>query len=131
MYASPIATLSATEYVILHNMAQCSSLNAMFNLTDESRPTTCNRGRPPVGGEWRQHDHWLTVKTIYTIYTLTPERISQGHMQNGRRATFSWPILHYYMWKHESWYEIPLAYTNVVTTVKTENTKTNWKQVHA
>jgi hypothetical protein len=31
MYASTTATLSATKYVILHTMAQCSSLNTMFN----------------------------------------------------------------------------------------------------
>ena len=27
-------------------------------------------------------------------YILTPERISQGHVQNGRRATFSWPAVY-------------------------------------
>ena len=31
MYAYKIATHSTTEYVILHNTAQCSSLNATFN----------------------------------------------------------------------------------------------------
>ena len=29
-----------------------------------------------------------------TLYILTPERISQRHVQNGRRATFSWPTLY-------------------------------------
>ena len=43
---------------------------------------------------WWQHDCWLTVQTPYAIYILTPERISQGHVQNRRRATFSWPILY-------------------------------------
>ena len=42
---------------------------------------------------WWQHDCWLTVQTLYAICILTPERISQGHVQNGRRTTFSWPIL--------------------------------------
>jgi hypothetical protein len=44
--------------------------------------------------EWWQHDCWLTVQKLYAIYILTPERISQGHMQNRRRATFSRPILY-------------------------------------
>ena len=43
---------------------------------------------------WWQHDCWLSVQTLYAIYILTPERISQGHVQNGRRATFSWPTLY-------------------------------------
>jgi len=43
---------------------------------------------------WWQHDCWLTVQTLYTIYILTPERISQGHVQNGKRSTFSWPTLY-------------------------------------
>jgi len=38
-----------------------------------------------------QHDCWLTVQTLYAIYILTSERIPQGHVQNGSRATFSWP----------------------------------------
>jgi hypothetical protein len=29
------------------------------------------------------------------------------------------------MWKHESWYEIPLAYTNDVTTIKIEKPTEN------
>jgi len=33
---------------------------------------------------------------IYATYILTPEIISQGYVQNGRRATFSWPILYLY-----------------------------------
>jgi len=53
MYASTIATFSATKYVILHNKAQCYALNATFNWTDESRPTTCDRVRPVAGGGWR------------------------------------------------------------------------------
>ena len=36
----------------------------------------------------------LTNCSLYAIYILTPERISQGHVQNGRRATFSWPTLY-------------------------------------
>jgi len=47
-----------------------------------------------------QYDCWLTVQTLYAIYILTSERISQGHVQNGRWATFSWPIL-YYAWKFD------------------------------
>jgi len=43
---------------------------------------------------WWQHNCWLTVETLYPIYILTPERISKGHVQNGRRATFSWPTLY-------------------------------------
>jgi len=46
---------------------------------------------------WWQHDCWLTVQTLHAIYIITPERISHGHVQNGRRATFAWPIL-YYSW---------------------------------
>jgi len=34
---------------------------------------------------------WLTVQTLYVIYVLTPERMSQGHVQNGRWANFSGP----------------------------------------
>jgi hypothetical protein len=49
MYASTIATLSATDYVILHNMAQCYSLNETSNKADESRPKIGDRGRPAVG----------------------------------------------------------------------------------
>jgi len=33
-----------------------------------------------------------------TTYILTPERISQGHVQNGKRATFSWPTLYLNFW---------------------------------
>jgi len=47
---------------------------------------------------WWQHDCWLTVQTLYAIYIPTSERISQGHVQNGRRATFSWPTL--YKWAY-------------------------------
>ena len=43
---------------------------------------------------WWQHNCSLTVQTHYAIYILTPERISQGHVQNGRRAIFSWHILY-------------------------------------
>ena len=43
---------------------------------------------------WWQYDWWLTVQTLCAMYILTPERISQGHVQNGRRATFSWPTLY-------------------------------------
>ena len=46
---------------------------------------------------WLQHNCWLTVQTLYALYAmyiLMPERISQGHVQNGRRATFSWPTLY-------------------------------------
>ena len=43
---------------------------------------------------WWQHDCWLSVQTLYAIYILTPERISQRHVQNGRGTTFSWPILY-------------------------------------
>ena len=43
---------------------------------------------------WWHYDCWLTVQTLYTIYILTPERISQGHVRNGRRTTFSWPTLY-------------------------------------
>ena len=43
--------------------------------------------------QW-QHDCWLTVQTLYAIYIPTPERISQGHVQNGRRASFSWPTMY-------------------------------------
>jgi len=43
---------------------------------------------------WRQHDCWLTVQTLYALYILTPERISQEHVQNGKRATFSWLTLY-------------------------------------
>ena len=42
---------------------------------------------------WWQHYCWLTVQILYAVYILTPERISQGHVQNRKRATFSWPIL--------------------------------------
>jgi hypothetical protein len=45
---------------------------------------------------WWRHDCWLTVQTLCAIYILTSERISQGHVQNGSWATFSWPIL--YLW---------------------------------
>ena len=49
-----------------------------------------------VGGE--RNDDSTTVdwlfKHIYAIYIIKPERISQGHVQKGRRATFSWPILY-------------------------------------
>jgi hypothetical protein len=46
------------------------------------------------GGEkWWQHNCWLTVQTLYAIFILTPERISQGHVQSRRQATFSWPTL--------------------------------------
>ena len=81
MHVSIIATLSATEYVIVNNKAQCSSLNATYNWTYESRPTTCDLGRPAVGGVT------LTTRlltTIYAIYTITLGRISQGQVQNGR-----------------------------------------------
>jgi len=44
---------------------------------------------------WWQHNCSLTVQTHYAIYIPTPERISQGHVQNGRRAIFSWPTLCY------------------------------------
>jgi len=43
---------------------------------------------------WWQRECWLTVQTLYAICILTTERISQGHMQNGRWATFSWPTLY-------------------------------------
>ena len=43
---------------------------------------------------WWQHDCWLTVHTHYPIYIQPPERISQGHVQNGRRATFSLSTLY-------------------------------------
>ena len=43
---------------------------------------------------WCQHDCSLTVQTLYTTCLLTPERISQRHVQNGRRATFSWPTVY-------------------------------------
>jgi len=43
---------------------------------------------------WWQHDCWPNVQTFYAICILTPERISQGHVQNGRPATFSWPVLY-------------------------------------
>jgi len=43
---------------------------------------------------WWQHDCWLTAQTLYTIYVLTPEWISPGHVQNGKWATFSWPTLY-------------------------------------
>jgi len=33
---------------------------------------------------WWQHDCWLIVQTLYAIDILTPERISQGHVQNGK-----------------------------------------------
>ena len=44
-----------------------------------------------------QHHCWLTVQTLYAIYIITPERISQGHVQNGMRANFSWPILYIFL----------------------------------
>ena len=44
---------------------------------------------------WWQHDCWLTVQTLYAIHILTAERISQGHVQNGRQDTFSWPTLYF------------------------------------
>ena len=46
---------------------------------------------------------WLLTNCSNTLrkYVLTPERISQGHVQNGRRATFSWPIL--YRVSQEEW----------------------------
>jgi len=43
---------------------------------------------------WWQHDCSLTVQTLCAIYILTPQRISQGHVHNGRWATFSWPNLY-------------------------------------
>jgi len=46
---------------------------------------------------WWQHDCWPTVQTLYAIYILTPERISQGHTQNGKRATFLWSTLYIYI----------------------------------
>jgi len=46
---------------------------------------------------WWQHNCSLTVQTLYAIYILTPKRIS-GHVQNGRRANFSWPILYIYVY---------------------------------
>jgi len=58
---------------------------------------------------WWQHDCWLTVQTLYAICILTPERISQGHVQNGRQAIFSWPTLYNVMtaaaplYESESW----------------------------
>jgi hypothetical protein len=42
---------------------------------------------------WR-HDCSLTVQTLCAIYILTSERVSQGHVRNGRRAAFSWHILY-------------------------------------
>jgi len=47
---------------------------------------------------WWHHDCWLTVQTLYAIYTITPGKLSQGHVQNGRRATFSWPTLSMYIY---------------------------------
>jgi hypothetical protein len=35
--------------------------------------------------------HQHTAAHVSAVYILTPERISQGHVHNGRRATFSWP----------------------------------------
>jgi hypothetical protein len=47
-------------------------------------------------GGGRQHDCSLTVQKLYAIYIhiITPETISQGHVHNGRRNTFSWSTLY-------------------------------------
>ena len=37
----------------------------------------------------------ITVQTLYAIYILTPDRIAQRNVKNGRRANFSWPTLLY------------------------------------
>ena len=57
---------------------------------------------------WWQHDYWRTVQTLHAIYILTPERISQGHVQNGRRVTFSWPTLYIARWMQE-WHNPKIA----------------------
>jgi len=43
---------------------------------------------------WWQHNCWPPAQTLYAIYILMPERISQGYVQNGRWVTFSWPTLY-------------------------------------
>jgi len=42
MYASTIATLSATEYVNLHNTAQCSSANEYVILHNTAQRSSLN-----------------------------------------------------------------------------------------
>ena len=37
----------------------------------------------------------LINSSLYAIYIATTDRISQRHVQNRRRATFSWPILYF------------------------------------
>ena len=37
---------------------------------------------------------WSLFTQLHAVYILTPERISQGHVQNGRWDTFSWPTVY-------------------------------------
>ena len=43
-------------------------------------------------GGYQRHGRYLLI--IYAMYILTPERISQGHVQNRRWATFLCPTLY-------------------------------------
>jgi hypothetical protein len=90
MYVSTIATLSTTEYVILHITTQYSALNTTFNLTDESRPKTCERGRPGgrcwVGGKWLQRDCWLNVRTLRNIHNNAGKNFARTRKK--RRAGY-------------------------------------------
>jgi hypothetical protein len=85
-----VAALSqTTEWATKSSLGPQHSVNTEINTVVIEDNQRWGRGE-----KWWQHDFWLTVQTHYTIYILTPGRISQGHMQNGRQATFSWPTLY-------------------------------------
>ena len=64
----------------------------------QHQPRSCSHQNHYVTSVIPQHGDSTTVdlnvQTLYEICILTPERISQGHVQSGRRATFSWSTLY-------------------------------------
>jgi hypothetical protein len=94
MYPSTIATLRyrvchLAHYGSVHHFMQRStklmSQDQQHAIEDDQR---CEGGMVTA--------RLLTDCSLYAIYEykLTPEIISQGHVPNGRRAIFSWPILY-------------------------------------
>ena len=79
------------QYSVVHLMQRST------RLMSQGQQQAVDDDQPGVGGEGGGEmltARLLTNCSLYTIHVLTPERIPQGHVQKGRRATFSWPILY-------------------------------------